>query len=275
MKKDYLIATDVKDALSKMKDNPSYAFLAGGTEINRLDSSIQCEGVISLSKLGLDKIEKVNGEVKIGGCVTFQQLIDSPLVPDYLKKAAHFCASRTRRNMATVSGNLALGRDDSYLMPTLLASKSRLLTYGLSSEGVYSNDNIPIREYHAYHSQFSSTLLVGVLLPDEDRFVDSSRFSKTAQAHAAVTVSFGAAVNDGKFADVRIFAAVKGTGILRFSDIENGIENESYADAADVQFAVSSACNAVDDQFGSAAYKRYVTGIAVAQAYRRAKGEIK
>lgn len=50
--------------------------------------------------------------------------------------------------------------DHSYLAPALLASRCRLLTANLTEKGVYSEDNIPIREYHAYHKQFAGTLLL-------------------------------------------------------------------------------------------------------------------
>jgi CO/xanthine dehydrogenase FAD-binding subunit len=43
--------------------------------------------------------------------------------------------------MATIGGNIALGRDDSYLMPALLAAKVRLLTAGLTEEGSIPRTN--------------------------------------------------------------------------------------------------------------------------------------
>lgn len=272
MIKNYKIVKDVKQALTSKRENPEYAFYAGGTEINRLGSSLNVEGAICLQGLGLDKIEKVKEGVKIGSCVTLQNLIDSPLVPEYLKKAAKFCASRTIRNMATIGGNLALGADDSYLMPTLLAAKARLLTNGLTEEGVFTEDNLPIREYHLYHKEFSSTLLVGLVLPDEDRIVLSSRFSKTSHSYSSVCVSFGAKKVEDKLDEVRIFAAVKGSGIQRFKDVENAIENDAFASSADVEYAITSACIASDDLTGSASYKRYITGYSVGAMFEEAKG---
>jgi putative selenate reductase FAD-binding subunit len=273
MLKNEYVALDANDALVKIKENPQYVFLAGGTEIDRPNSSIQCQGVINLNKLGLDTIEKINGKVKIGSCVTFQQLEESPLIPLYLKKAALYCEKLEQRQKATIGGNLALGRDDSFLMPTLLAAKARLLTYGLTSDGVLTDDNVPIREYHAYHSEFSSTLLIGVLLPEGERFVQSAKYNVDKKEHSAVNAAFGAYIDsEGRFNDVRVFAAIKGSGIQRFGDIENGIENNAYTDSRDIQYAISAACLATDDEFGTASYKRYISGKAIESAYIQAKG---
>lgn len=270
MIKSFYVAKDAGDALRRKRDLDGRGmFLAGGTEINRLGSSLLAEKVISIRHIGCDKIEEADGVIRIGSCVTFQRLIDSPLVPCWLKDAAKYCNSRTKRNMATIGGNLAIGRDDSYLMPALLAAKARLLTAGLTEEGVYTEDELPIREYHAFQDHFSGTLILAVVLNKPDRFVATRRFSRTAQSHAAVTVGFGSSRNEaGNPSDVRIYAAVKGSGIQRFADIENSIEGDAYNSPEDVQFAVSAITKAVDDLAGSAAYKRYLAGVAVSDLYR-------
>lgn len=266
----FYVAKDAEDALRRKRELDGRGmFLAGGTEINRLGSSFSAEEAISIRHIGCDKIEEIDGSIRIGSCVTFQQLIDSPVIPGWLKEAAKYCNSRTKRNMATIGGNLAIGRDDSYLMPALSAAKARLLTAGLTEEGVYTEDELPIREYHAFLDHFSGTLILGIVLNKPGRFVATKRFSRTAQSHAAVTVGFGASKDEtGNPVDVRIFAAVKGSGIQRFADIENAIEGDAYNSPEDVQFAVSAMTKAADDISGSATYKRYLTGVAVSDLYR-------
>ena len=51
-----------------------------------------------------------------------QQLVESDLIPAFIKEAAKFCASFAKRNAATVGGNLALRRDDSYLAAAFCAA---------------------------------------------------------------------------------------------------------------------------------------------------------
>ena len=107
--------------------NSESAFLAGGTEDNRLNSSVDAANLISIGRIPeLDGISKDGECIRIGAMSTFQEILDNKLVPEYLKDACRFMGSRTKRNMATIGGNIALRRTDSYLYPTLLASHAML-----------------------------------------------------------------------------------------------------------------------------------------------------
>ncbi|WP_320130616.1 FAD binding domain-containing protein [uncultured Sphaerochaeta sp.] len=270
MIQEFLIADDIKNALALKRNNPRSIFYAGGTEINRLDSTIEAKTAISLVKLKLNTITEDGSTIHIGSMVTFQQLLDSPLVPQWLKDAAIFCGSFPKRNMATIGGNLALGRDDSYLAPVLLASRCRLCTASLTENGNYCEDNVPIREYHAYHNQFKGTLLIAFIISKAPRFIGTLRFSNTVESHAAVTVGFGASVDgEGVIDHVRMYAAVKGSGIQRLSSIENAIENGELTTETDVQLAIVGVVEAKDDFFGSSAYKRYIASESLAKLYAK------
>ena len=268
MIQEFLIATDSEDALKLKRNNPKSAFYAGGTEINRLNSTVNAKTAISLSSLNLSGITDQGTSIHLGSMVTFQQLVESSLVPQWLKKAALYCGSFPRRTMATLGGNLALCGDHSYLAPALLASRARLLTANLTEGGSYSEDNIPIREYHAYHNQFSGTLLLGVILSKDQRFVDSSRFANTLESQAGVTVGFGATMNnEGVIDHVRVYAAIKGSGVQRLSDVENAIENGELTSRQDVKLAVGHAIETKDDFTGSSSYKRYIASEGIAQLF--------
>ena len=200
--------------------------------------------------------------------VTLQQLIESPLIPSWLKDAAHFCGSFTKRNMATIGGNLALMSDHSYLAPALIASRARLLTANLTEKGVYSEDNIPIREYHAYHKQFAGTLLLAVSLSKDDRYVGTVRYAMSSQNRAAVTVGFSATRDSEQVIDhVRVFVAVYGKGVQRLEKVENSIENGELTTREDVQLAVRHDIEVVDDMTGSSDYKRYIASEGVGQLF--------
>lgn len=268
MIQEFLIAKDTEDALKLKRNNPKSVFYAGGTEINRLNSTIDAKTAISLAKLGLDGITDEGDAIRIGSMVTFQQLIDSALVPQWLKDAALYCGSFPKRNMATIGGNMAMCSDHSYLAPVLLASRARLLTANITEEGSYNEDNIPIREYHSYHNQFSGTLLLGLLLSKDHRFVGSLRYANTVQSQAAVTVGFGATKNgEGVIDNVRVFAAVKGIGLQRLSTVENAIENGELTTKQDVQISVGHVVEAKDDNTGSSSYKRYIASEGIAQLF--------
>ncbi len=268
MIQNYLIATDTEDALNLRRTHAKSVFYAGGTEINRLHSTVEAETAISLAKLGLDTITDEGAYIRIGSMVTLQALVESPLVPQWLKDAALFCGSFTRRNMATLGGNLALMSDHSYLAPALLASRCRVLTANLTEQGVYSEDNVPIREYHAYHQQFAGTLLLAVSISKDARFVRSLRFANSSQNRASVTVGFGATKDSEQVVDhVRVFAAVHGSAVQRLNGVENAIENGELTTAEDVMLAVRQAVQAFDDFIGSSDYKRYIASEGMRQLF--------
>ncbi|MDA3833664.1 MAG: FAD binding domain-containing protein, partial [Spirochaetales bacterium] len=171
----------LKELLKTRKDNKKNSlFLAGGTEINRLNgtgSGAKFLGM-SLEGLGLNRIEKKDNGVHIGAMVTLQQLIDDPRIPEYLKVAAGFAGSRTLRNMATLGGNVGALRDDSYLVPTLIAAKARLITAELQDGGTVESEDVPIREFIDNIQEFNDCCIVGVSLNKHGRCVVTKRYSR-------------------------------------------------------------------------------------------------
>ena len=265
----YIQATTAHEALNAVLQGKETVLLAGGTEINRLGSSVRCAQVVSLGKLGLDRISVEPRSVRIGAMVTFQQALDHEAVPAYLKEALGFCGSRTRRHMATIGGNVALSRDDSYLLPTLIAAKARLLLADVADDGSYTEEDIPIREYHSFREHFSGSLILAIILNKPQRFVASARFARTAQSPAAITVSFGADLSSGSAHDVRICGAIKGSGVVRLPEVEEAVSSGQYQTPADAATQAGSDIAFIDDITGSAAYKRYLLGTAVADLYRQ------
>ncbi len=110
-----------------MRDASS-AYLAGGTELLRSGTERSADRLIMLKNI--PELKGVSGEtpeaVRIGSMTTFQEALGSDLVPAYLKEALRYMASRTKRDMATIGGNVALMRDDSYLAATLIAAHGKL-----------------------------------------------------------------------------------------------------------------------------------------------------
>lgn len=265
----FLQASSLEEALRQKAENgPSSMFIAGGTEINRLGTSVHCSTVISLKKLGLNQIVKSGTSCTIGSCSTFQSLVESAEIPAYLKESARYCGSLQRRNMATIGGNVVLQRDDSYLMPTLVAAKARLLLANLDQDGALCEENIPIREYLGSKEHFADSLLLAVILNKPTRFVASLRFARTVQSPAAVTLALGADLSSGSAHDVRICAAVKGSGLFRLPEQEEAISNGTY-EALDKELTFSiPSVQFVDDATGSQRYKRYMLGTGLAMLFR-------
>ena len=98
-----VIPSSVADA-SKEK-----VFLAGGTQImrNKGESDVLPDVVADISAVVPSEISKEGEDIIIGAMATFNDLIESSLVPSYLKESAAFMASWELRNSATIGGNIA------------------------------------------------------------------------------------------------------------------------------------------------------------------------
>lgn len=237
MAKELYIATSTSEAVKLVKEKGAY--LAGGTEVNRLGSSVKASKLVSIGRLGLDEIKKSGSFVKIGATSTFQEIIDNELVPKYLKDACHFMYSRTKRNMATIGGNVALLRDDSYLCPVLLATGAKI-EFSTGKE-------ILLEDYLNHKEKYEGKLITAIYVKSKAK-VASKRYANTQESHAMLTMS-ACCVKRNQYV---VFAAIKNTGIVKLSDEK-------------VIYKLKS------DMFGSSDYKKYIIELTVKDLCEKSK----
>ena len=199
------------------------AYFAGGTDDLRLGGAAEGKELIDINALGFDTIEEKNDKIYIGARVTLQKLIESDLIPAFLKEAAKFCASFAKRNSATVGGNLALRRDDSYLAAALCAADAKLIALGAKGE----------KEENVYdYLKGSCKCLLEYIVIDKNREGWVKRFANTTASHAALI----AAESCGIYA-----LSVKGSALAC------GTTPDLY-----------ETIDFTDDLTGSAEYKKYL-----------------
>ncbi len=235
--------------------NASAVFIAGGTEVNRLgsDAAAAADTLISLKRCaGLNTIEDAGDKIRFGAMCTFQQIVESEKAPEYMKEAALFMASRTKRNMATIGGNIAALRDDSYMLPVLFAVHAELEV--LKADGP---EKMSAYSYMEAAEADGDMLITAVSVP-KDMKVVSKRYANTAQSHAVLTMS-AAMTDEG----ISLYGAVKNVGLLYFCDLEKAFrENPEISEDEIVEMVrVCTGLETADDMFGSDAYKRYLIGV--------------
>ena len=235
MEGELIRASSLAEAL-EMKDDES-AFFAGGTGIGYKDSGISAKRWIIIPETaGIHEIGKKDGAIRIGALVTLTQALEDPSVPVYLKKALRFCGSLQKRNRATIGGNVASWRCDSYLIPTLIAAGA-----SISLENKDGGEEVGIGCYADSRETYKNSLITAVTVKGDDSVrVLSKRYANTVESHALITAAMGREKDD-----YRIGLAIKHCGIF-LPDITNW----------DVSWKKAGV---PDDMYGSEEYKRYLT----------------
>lgn len=252
MVENLILAKDVAEAVALASESGA-VFLAGGTEINRLNSSVEASSLVALNKVQeLNFIKEEDSFVEFGAMCTFQQIIDAKETPEYFKKACLFMASRTKRNMATIGGNIALCRDDSYLWPTLLACDASLNLVAVDGQMSF----VGVDFYLENHEDLKDELIYSVVIPSCAN-IASKRYSNTAQSHAVLTMSASNGSNG-----LKIAVALKKAGIFTLPVIAKAISDGASDEEIQAQVKACDGLKLEDDLlFGSATYRKYLLAV--------------
>lgn len=276
--------------------NASNAYLSGGTQILRGGSSVTEGGLIMLKKIpdlyGISMTQE--GLVRIGGMTTFTEALEDDRVPGYLKTALGYMASATKRNMATVAGNISLLRDDSYLAAVLIAAHARIelvlraedaekADMSGEYEGIIRREELRTQEgkelvretictgrYLRLHEAYRDALITAILVRSDARVV-SKRYANTAESHSFMTLAIG--YGDGHY---RTGITVKNSGVYFLGDLSEIMDRGEASDQRLMDYAKSwQGLDIPDDIFGSADYKRYLLGVTLADLLKRLNGQDK
>lgn len=264
MIKEFIKPVSGTDAVELKNKYEGSIYYSGGTEINNEKTPKVYNCVISLEKLGLNRIEIQGNSLEIGASVTIQTLIDSNLVPSVLREASMFIYSRNIRNIATIGGNIGAGKPDSALTPCLIALSAELQTH---EEGVIS-----VEDYIAGNME---SLILSVSIPVPEPLCTVRKISRTVSSVSIISASVS--IIGDKFDISKAIIAVGGIGskVSRLESIEKRLESGELRTRNDLEKAVSNLISPVSDLLGSAAYKKYITGAVVADCVSNLLGEIK
>ncbi len=251
--------TSVAEAL-RLKDSlgPGAVFLAGGTEVNNLHAPSRPEALIDLSALGLDKIEVSAQGLRLGACVTFQQLVEHPEVPWHLKAAAGQMANRNIRNRATVGGHLGINRSCADLIPTLLAADAQV---------TLSDRELPLEKFLAGEPG----LILSVFVPAAaNRAFGLGHQTRTANDLSIVTASASLALEGQNVK--RPILALGGVAkhVVRLHELEESLDGKPLPASEQLESRIAEAVHPIDDLRGSAAYKRQLAAVLGERALRAA-----
>jgi CO/xanthine dehydrogenase FAD-binding subunit len=262
----YFLPASVPEALGLLGEHgPELLVIAGGTvAMPLINEGISLPGrVMGLRRAGLDGIERVGDELRLGATATLTRLAgqgDAPL----LQEAARRTASWSVRNMATVGGNLFTPPPGGDIATALLALDARVVATGSAGERT-----LPLT---AFWTGFMTTalasdeLVTSIIVPLDGGRTAFVKFGRRhANTPAVVTVAGHATMRGDRVVSIRLALGAASPYPVRLSRSEAALAG-STLDAASVDEAVSLAiedCDPVADAVASDWYRRRMTGVFV------------
>jgi putative selenate reductase FAD-binding subunit len=261
----------------RLKSSARAAYLGGGTWLNGFESD-ELTTLISLENLGLGTIETARGRCIIGATASLQQVVDAPAVPPALRAAASLTCSRTLRNMKTIGGELGRCAIDS----ASTYSADSASTYSADSASTYSADSALIPVLIALNAdvvlsgkkkpypieQFCNERPADLILSISVPFLPCAikAVSRTSHSPRSLVAAVSCRESLPVLTDVRVVVSDCRGQRVRLRDVEHALEGSALPAKSRIEEWVGVAFAPAADIHASSAYKRYLSGILVADA---------
>ncbi len=276
---DYHRPSSVQEAVQILSDNPDAKVLAGGHSLIPV-MKLRLASPSALVDIGrieaLKGISRANGSLRIGACVTYNEIANSGVVQDaapLLAEAAGQIGDRQVRYRGTIGGNLSHADPASDLPAAALALGATLHVAGPSgSRSVSASEFFVDLMMTALQAD---EILTGVEIPVASAGTGSAyvKFEHPASGYAlcgaAAVVTRGAG---GSCTGASLcFNGVSATAVDAAA-VASSLVGSDLSDGA-IESAVSnlSIPDAAGDMFASASYRQELAKVIGAQALRTAR----
>jgi CO/xanthine dehydrogenase FAD-binding subunit len=267
--KEYYLPESGEDALALLAElGPSLLVIAGGTvAMPLINEGISLpERVMGLRRAGLDRVDRYDGQLRIGAAATLTQLLDLSGVP-LLEEAVRNTASWPIRNMATVGGNLFTPPPGGDVAVALLA-----LDANVTLASVRGERTIPLEQFYTgflTNQLQPDELLVEIRVPlrsGETAFVKHGR--KHANTPAVVTVAVRIVREDKRVGEARIALGGVSPHPIRALAAEADLVGGPLGAAGIARAAASAveACDPPTDAISTGWYRRRMVEVFVRRA---------
>lgn len=222
-------------------------WFAGGSKLNATPTRTQKRIAISLHDLELSWVDWDNGTLRIGAMTSLQMLRDTHFISSALHDALGFVYSRHLRNQSTLGGEIAARQEESVLLPVLLALDA-LLLFGDGE----------MQSLEDYLANPEDRLITEIVIKDPYRRCATRKISRSQAGLTVVTAAVALTEHEGM--RIALDGVTPRTQRLRDVEAQN-LDDEV------LERAVAAAIFPQPDLRGSVAYKRYITGVVVADLY--------
>jgi len=274
----YYHPADLSAALAAAAGDPDAVWLAGGTSLFAGDYADKPAAVIDISTFIPRGVAAKGSGLSVGAGTTFQELIDSELVPAVLKDAALGIGSRNVRNRATVGGNIAADRACSSLIPSLLVLDAKLEIAGVRSPASSGVGPLDLRSW--LDKPEGLILAISFPVPDKSRRSAYGRWARIAVDAAVLGAALCCSVEKGLLKDVRIALGGISGKSRRMRELEARLEGwrlpaPSDDPRADIETAALPFLAPAEGGIVSASFKRLRGAALLADVVAAAIGGMK
>ena len=257
MVKNYLEPSDADEAIALLSREENARLLAGGTYLLTSRFAGLPMTAISVSSFLPKAIESGGDRIILGAGATFQEALDSAILPEALRRAALGMADRNIRNRATIGGNIGADTSCSSLIPFFLAAEA--------SYRRYSAPPIRAEEWHALPTIAEKGIVEAVefAVPASRRFA-YGKYSRTSCDIAVLTCAVSADFEAGLPRRLRIAMGGLSPRSREFPELEAFFEGKKIPSKAEIEAAAAPFFSPVTDARGSAAFKRLRAAVLLA-----------
>jgi CO/xanthine dehydrogenase FAD-binding subunit len=273
------VATGLDDAMRALAADPRAELIAGGTdlmvEINF--GRRRPEELVAIDRVPELRDITRNGHVRVGGGVTYTQLLADDAGSPALREASRSVGSPQIRNAGTIGGNIATSSPAGDALPVLAALEATIVVRSVRGER-----RTPFARWMTGPKRNVRERDEIVVAAEWDDAGPKQTFMKVGTRNAMViAVASLALVVDAARRRVGVALGSCGPTILRATDAERfaaGVIDEATwaggfhpGEAACAEFGrlVAAAAQPIDDVRGTAAYRRHVLGVMGARALAR------
>jgi CO/xanthine dehydrogenase FAD-binding subunit len=255
-----LAPESLEEALKLLAGKPRPLPFAGGTEImvrRRAGDYLFLHRIPELRGIG------AAGEgIRIGAGTSFAELIESPLSPPLLRRAAEGVGAPGIRNLGTIGGNICNASPAGDSLPPLYLYDAVLVLASLG-EGKIVYRRLPIEDFILGVKKTAlgeDELLVSLEIPAALFSHRTYEKAGARRAQAVSKVSFAAAalVEGGKLRDFRAAFGAAGPRVLRCRDIERSLRGAAVPGEelrGSIVRAYGERLRPIDDQRSTAEYR--------------------
>ncbi len=243
--------------------------LSGGTDLmvrKRKWSGIEPdfdEKVVIISSIKeLKNIEKEKEYLVIGGACTCNDIIESALVPDYMKRVFKDMASPAIRNIATIGGNICNSSPAGDTLPLLYALEAELVLESFSGERKVSIKDFILSPGKNIIKENEILKEVRILIKDYKNIKYKKVATRKSIALSKVSFLAFALYKDELLIDARIAVGSVAPTIVKNKALEQKIVksvNDKNLNIDEILEEYSKLITPIDDQRSTAIYRKKVS----------------